>query len=57
MIEISSRDGISVEDAFVVESSGDTELDLWLVRQVQGLRATAGLPSWRGKVNIAHTME
>jgi hypothetical protein len=57
VIEISSRDGISVEDAFVVESSGDTELDLWLVRQVQGLRATAGLPSWRGKVNIAHTME
>jgi hypothetical protein len=57
VIEISSRDGISVEDAFVVESSGDTALDLWLVRQVQGLRGTAGLPSWRGKVNIVHTLE
>ncbi|MDE0840330.1 MAG: hypothetical protein OSB41_14930 [Kiritimatiellae bacterium] len=57
VIEISSRDGISVDDAFVIESSGDTELDLWLVRQVQGLHATAALPSWRGQVNIVHTME
>ena len=56
-LELSGEKGNRPEDVFVVESSGNTELDLRLVRVLSASEMGAQMTPWRGRVVVSYRVE
>lgn len=56
-LELSGGDAKHPEDVFVIESSGNTELDLRLVRKFYECEFDEPGTAWRGRVSVGHRVE
>ncbi len=53
VFELSGIGAKRPDDVFVIESSGNRELDQWFVRKLYASRADKGSGPWRGQVSIS----